>query len=288
MARSKTHPLLTEASDIYYGLAGWGMAQLKFYLECGSREYLENAVFAGDELVRTSLMTPQGLRWGKKSELKFGFAHGSSGIALFLLYLYLATKNDLYLRVGQEALDFDLNNGVRMAGSLLWPTHAGEDRSLVPYWRYGSAGVGTVVLRYYQLLRTERYKSLLDEIRLEMDRKHAIYPGRGFGLASLGELLLDLAQANFDRETCIRLARKVASGIMLFQLDKGERGIAFPGADLWKISCDYFSGSAGVALFLHRLLNGGPADFMLDELLDTTDHLSRTSQQQRSLEVIGV
>jgi serine/threonine protein kinase len=288
MARSKTHPLLTEASDIYYGLAGWGMAQLKFYLECGSREYLENAVFAGDELVRTSLMTPQGLRWGKKSELKFGFAHGSSGIALFLLYLYLATKNDLYLRVGQEALDFDLNNGVRMAGSLLWPTHAGEDRSLVPYWRYGSAGVGTVLLRYYQLLRTERYKSLLDEIRLEMDRKHAIYPGRGFGLASLGELLLDLAQANFDRETCIRLARKVASGIMLFQLDKGERGIAFPGADLWKISCDYFSGSAGVALFLHRLLNGGPADFMLDELLDTTDHLSRTSQQQRSLEVIGV
>lgn len=271
MAKSNEHPLLSESSDLYYGLAGWGMAHLKFHLECGSPAYLGKAVYAGQELVRTRTVTDQGCRWGRGSELKFGFAHGSSGISLFLLYLYLATDNQLFLQVGREALDFDLNNGVRLQDSLLWPTHAGEDRSLVPYWRYGSAGVGTVTLRYYQVIENERYRLLLDEIRLEMDRKHAIYPGRGFGLASLGELLLDLANAGVETEKCLALARKVASGILLFQLDKGAQGIAFPGADLWKISCDYFSGSAGVALFLHRLLHPGPADFMLDELLPAAD-----------------
>jgi lantibiotic modifying enzyme len=271
MAKSNEHPLLSESADIYYGLAGWGMAQLKFHLECGSPVYLEKAIYAGQELVRTRTETDQGCRWGARNELKFGFAHGSSGISLFLLYLYLATDNQLFLDVGREALDFDLNNGVRLQDSLLWPTHAGEDRSLVPYWRYGSAGVGTVILRYYQVIKNERYRLLLDEIRREMDRKHAIYPGRGFGLASLGEFLLDMANAGVETEECMSLARKVASGIMLFQLDKGEQGIAFPGADLWKISCDYFSGIAGIALFLHRALHPRPADFMLDELLPAAD-----------------
>ena len=271
LAHSCTHPLLSRASDIYYGLAGWGIAQLKFYLECGTRVYLENAIRAGKELVNSRTVTDQGCRWGSHNDVKFGFAHGSAGVSLFLLYLYLATKDELFLQVGQEALDFDLSHGVKLGNSLLWPTHTGEDRSLVPYWRYGSAGVGTVILRYYQVLGTERYRVLLDDIRQEMNRKHAIYPGRGFGLASLGELLLDMAYAGIEAEKSREMAAKVASGIVLFQLDKGDQGIAFPGADLWKISCDYFSGSAGIALFLHRLLHPGPADFMLDELIPSAN-----------------
>jgi hypothetical protein len=284
MERSNSHPLLSQAPDVYYGLAGWGMAQLKFYLEGGSPAYLEKAVFAGEELLRSRQITDQGSRWGRRNDLIFGFAHGSSGISLFLLYLYLATRKESYLQAGQDALEFDLNHGVRMGDSLLWPTHAGEDRSLVPYWRYGSAGVGTVVLRYYQVLKSERYRTLLEEICREMDRKHAIYPGRGFGLASLGEFLLDMAYAGIETEACLSLAHKVASGIMLFQIDKGEQGIAFPGADLWKISCDYFSGSAGVALFLHRLVHPGPAHFMLDELLPEASQKSIMLDEQTTME----
>ena len=46
-----------------------------------------------------------------------------------------------------------------------------------------------------------------------------------------------------------------------------KRGIAFPGDSLSRLSCDYGTGSAGVALFLNRLLGRQKSDFMLDPLL---------------------
>jgi hypothetical protein len=59
---------------------------------------------------------------------------------------------------------------------------------------------------------------------------------------------------------------KIASGISLFRVDR-PTGTAFPGEELIRLSCDYGTGSAGIALFLHRLLNGGPTPYMVDELL---------------------
>src|SRR5205085_925048 len=97
------------------------------------------------------------------------------------------------------------------------------------------------------------------------DRKYAIFPSQFFGLAGLGEFFIDMAQLNADPKYLVS-AWKAAAGVVLFKLERRE-GIAFPGEQLMRISCDYATGSAGVGLFLHRLLHGGPAPFMLDELL---------------------
>ena len=85
---------------------------------------------------------------GFDGNVYYGFAHGSSGIALFLLYLYLATGDERYLTAGIKALEFDLNSGhTTDEGGLTWKSH--KDAPMVlPYWRYGSAGVGCSVLRY--------------------------------------------------------------------------------------------------------------------------------------------
>jgi hypothetical protein len=54
--------------------------------------------------------------------------------------------------------------------------------------------------------------------------------------------------------------------VLLFRIER-QQGTAFPGDTLSRISCDYGTGSAGIALFADRLVKDGPPAFMLDELL---------------------
>jgi hypothetical protein len=70
-------------------------------------------------------------------------------------------------------------------------------------------------------------------------------------------------------------ADKVAEGIMHFRVQRD--GTAFPGELLSRLCCDYGTGSAGIALFLNRLLGRQKNDFMLDELFEgspgTAEHM---------------
>ncbi|HEY0555545.1 MAG TPA: class III lanthionine synthetase LanKC [Thermoanaerobaculia bacterium] len=269
LADSAAHPI-PQTYDVFYGLAGWGMAQLRFHQEFGEPQYLEAAISAGRQLLEQRIVDEAGCHWATDTdEILFGYAHGAAGVSLFLLYLYLATGDEEFLAVGRQALDYDLAQAVDLGEGLLWPSRTGPQRTLVPYWRYGSAGVGTALLRYHRLGANERYDHYLQEIKQAAIRKYAIFPNRGFGLTGLGEFLIDMANHGIDAEECMTAAGTVAAGVMLFHLDR-DGGMAFPGADLWKISCDYSTGSAGVSLFFDRLLTRRPVEFLLDGLFAPT------------------
>lgn len=259
------HPLLLKACDLYYGLAGWGMTCLRFHMETGEEEYLEQAEIAGKHLLRFSTKDHRGRSWPSE-DLPLGIGHGSSGVALFLLYLHLATGEEKFLDAGREALDFDLSYAVDTVDKgISWPCDASAPSTLYPYWRFGSAGIGCVVLRYYRVLQDPQYLSLLEKIFIDTDRKYAVFPGRLVGLAGLGEFLLDMHQFT-DEPKYLESARTVSQGILNFQVRR--TGIAFPGDMLARLCCDLGTGSAGIALFLNRLLNRQPSDFMLDALFN--------------------
>lgn len=269
LEKGRNHPV-PQTYDLFYGLAGWGLTQLKFHQVFGEPQYLEAAIQAGRELLNQRISGEDGCHWAEGDDHFFGYAHGASGVSLFLLYLYLATGDEEFLRVGKEALDSDLAQAVDLGEGLLWPSRTGPLRTVVPYWRYGSVGVGTVLLRYGRVVEDERYRHFLQGIKRAAMRKYAIFPHRGFGLAGMGDFLIDMANHGIDVDECMNAARNVAAGVLLFQLDRESEGIAFPGADLWKVSCDYTSGGAGIALFLDRLLTRRAPDFVLDELFETT------------------
>src|SRR5262249_24963771 len=84
------HRLLHDATSIFYGTAGWGMTCLRFFLATGNELYRDKAKQAGQKLLETCRLAPAGLYWESSNEIPLGFAHGASGIAVFLLYLYLA------------------------------------------------------------------------------------------------------------------------------------------------------------------------------------------------------
>ena len=263
---TRQHRLLDQGMDIFYGLAGWGMANLRFFLETGDEFYLSQAREAGDRLVGSSQRCESGCYWGSMEETSVGFAHGASGIAVFLLYLYLASGREYFVSTGQQALEFDLNLGVRTKDNgLSWRESAKPGATLYPYWRFGSAGVGVALVRFWRLLGEARYRLLLEDVFLDTDRKYAVFPGRFMGLAGLGDFLLDVHEFTGESRF-LSAAHRVAEGIMQFRVER--QGIAFPGDLLSRLSCDYGTGSAGIALFLNRLLGERGSDFMLDCLFE--------------------
>jgi serine/threonine protein kinase len=266
LALSHKHPLAHRTFDLFHGMAGWGLANLKFFLELRDEVYLGKAIEAGEALMKSGLESERGLRWEKDGVTPLGLAHGPSGISLFLLYLYLASGREDFLDTGVKALDFDLNSGVTTQdGGLSWRRNDDERAIIYPYWRYGSAGIGLVLVRYYSLLGGDRYSDVLEKIFLDLKRKYAVFPGLFSGLTGIGETLLDFHLFTGE-DRFQEAALRIATGLSLFRIER-EEGLAFPGDGLSKICCDLATGSAGVARFLHRLLHGGPSPLVLDELL---------------------
>ena len=123
----------------------------------------------------------------------------------------------------------------------------------VPYWRFGSAGIGSVMIRFYSILGESRYLKLAEKTARHAATKYALFPGQFLGLSGIGEFFIDLY--NFTgQEKYLNDAFKVAEGVLLYQVKRPE-GLAWPGEELLRICTDYGTGSAGIGMFLNRLVN---------------------------------
>lgn len=268
LASTYDHPLLYDSWDLYYGVAGWGMANLRFFTEFQDEIYLQKAEEAGNYLLENLAENEKGCYWtSDDGRIPLGYAHGQSGVALFLLYLYLASGKERFLDVGIKAMDFEMNSATpSMKGeSISWMKFADEGYIVYPYFKVGAAGVGMAMLRYYRLLGEQKYRDMLDKISVDTTRKYTLFPGLFSGLAGLGEFLLDLHRVT-NESRHFDAAYRVAAGISLFKIEK-KQGLAFPGDMLRRMSCDYGTGSAGVGHFLYRLTHREEAGaFNLDRL----------------------
>jgi lantibiotic modifying enzyme len=265
-------------------MAGWGVTGLRFFLATGKEAYLERAQQAADRLLAICRKSEHGYSWDRSGECPLGLAHGSSGIGLFLLYLYLATQHEPYLAAGTRALDFDLAQGIPTRdGGISWGESLESLSPLYPYWRFGSAGIGVVAARFQRIVDSPRYHSILEQIFIDTDRKYAVFPGRFTGLAGLGDFLLDMHNLSGEKRF-LESANKVAEGIMHFRVQRN--GTAFPGELSSRLCCDYGTGSAGIALFLNRLLGRSGSDFMIDELFQGSATCVSTAKHPRNAQAM--
>jgi hypothetical protein len=122
----------------------------------------------------------------------------------------------------------------------------------VPYWRFGGAGIGSVLIRFASILGEARYRDLAEKAANSVASKYTVFPGQFAGLTGIGEFLLDMYYFT-GKDQYLNDAFKIADGVLLFQIRRPE-GLAWPGEELLRISTDYGTGSAGVGMFLHRLL----------------------------------
>ena len=268
------------ASDLFAGASGWGLANLKMFLQTQDELYLDQAVRAAKRLLETRRSDDGSgtVYWPQGPRRQYGLAHGSSGAALFLLYLYLATGDSVFLDVGRAALEYEISKTFKTRdGGRGLSRFEGQNYVKYPYWRYGSAGLGCVIVRYLAALHDPAHREVLDGIVLDADTKYASFCGFFIGLAGIGQFFQD-AQRILGEPRFGVAARHVADGVNLFQIRR-PGGIAFPGDGGFRISCDFATGGAGVAVVLDGLMAPTKeAPFMLDELLPG----------RRSLELSGV
>ncbi|WP_146084045.1 class III lanthionine synthetase LanKC [Xanthomonas albilineans] len=271
LARAAEHHLLHENMSLGYGYAGYGLTCLKLWLTNKDAKHLEEAEKVGKALLATGVAQEPGVAWNLDAHgyTGLGLHTGASGIALFLLYLGVATGKNVYISLAMQGLDYDISHGRTVNGAVGFSSDTvPENRILYPYLSAGTAGVASVAVRMYAITRQEKYKMFVDQVKASVAQKYTMSGDLFLGLSGIGHYLLDAAQFLED-DSYRRLAWRVASGLNLFKIEK-DSGICFPGGNSPKISCSLASGGAGIISYLDRLACEKKNEvLMLDEILAT-------------------
>lgn len=250
------------------GIAGWGLARIAAWRHTQDEAFLDAAARAGDMLLASGPCVQGKRSWHAGETFQpVGLGQGAAGIALFLLHLSIATGRSHYLDAAREALAFDLEQfAFNPDGDRTWRATVGGP-VLLPYLRQGTAGVLAVTARFLAATGEDGYRDILLASEGDLMRRHAVSPRLADGLAGIGETLLDLAAVMPERAAhYVSQAHRLTGGIEPFLVRRPE-GLAVPGAESLRLSCDFATGNAGVAAFFDRVWSGGPASFMLDEQL---------------------
>jgi hypothetical protein len=265
--------------SLYFGAAGWGLVNLHFWQATKEARYLEAAISAGQRLLDEATESDKGLSWSSAGKVYLGLGDGQSGIALFLTYLGAACNEQRFIHAAAKALEFDIAHAKRVAGRICWQTRADaklHDPNL-PHARFGSSGIGAACIRYFAQTGDNRFKDIaLDcayTVRLRLTNKL----WQEAGASGWGEFLLDMEQFLGDGRFG-SIAYYQAEGIMPHVLSL-EGGNAFAGTDLYRVCSEFGTGSAGIGIFINRLLHKKSRLLMLDDLLPDT----RVNTERRML-----
>jgi len=277
--QAAAHPSRDRSPGILRGAAGVGLGCLRMWHTTGDDAHLRDAIDIGRSISESAVRDENGAHWTDtdpfgETHVPLGYGNGPAGVALFLLYLHLATGDPEALTLGRAALDFELANAVEHSDSLTtFRADLDEERSpkLRAYFDEGTAGLLTTLVRYIVVTEDPVLEKWVDRLLPDVSRKYAVMPQLFHGLAGLGNALLDVAEL-LGRQDALAEAWRTAEGVLLYRIDAPE-GVAFPGEQSLRESADLASGAAGVGLFLDRLIRldagerPGNHNFVVDELL---------------------
>ncbi|MFJ5986854.1 lanthionine synthetase LanC family protein [Lentzea sp. NPDC092896] len=233
--------------DITHGWAGVGLARTALLRATGE---------GADEVSRiivkilAGVSTKDGIpAWPNNGSAFHGFAHGSAGVAYFLLHAGRAVDDpvavDLAVATGRALLA----NAVPAARGLSWP-HKPNSDTVWSHWCNGAAGVGIL------LHALARHTGDDDLTQGAIEAGRAITTARPFGstcrchgLAGDGDFLLDLAADHEEfHEGAVHIGRKLDALRFRhgFAVKWAPEGLGVPRPD-------YMRGYTGVHAFRLRL-----------------------------------
>jgi hypothetical protein len=187
-------------------------------------------------------LTDAGLRAAEvvagRPAVKAGLLRGAAGQALLFIRLYERTGDPAYLDLAERAISADLDRCVTdHRGSL----QVDEGWRMLPYLNAGSAGIGMVVDRYLIHRPDEAFARASAAIRIAA--RSTFYAQSGLFNGRAG-MILYLAAAG-DAAGAAAQARRLSWHAVPL-----NEGVAFPGDQLFRLSMDLGTGSAGVLLAL--------------------------------------
>ncbi|MCF6473560.1 hypothetical protein FAF44_35015 [Nonomuraea sp. MG754425] len=251
--------------SLFAGSAGLGLACLHFFGASGDERYLRQAHVFGDEVLR-------GVRAQTVDNVNPGLAGGVAGLALFLLYLSLATGEPGYAKAGREGLLKALRHArpLRAGDGLQMRLDPADDpfTRIGPHWDSGSAGVGTACLRYGAALGDAEMLAHARELAHGCEDRWVSWSTLATGLTGLGMYLMDCARfIPAETERWRGAAEEVAGRLTLYRIDHGGH-LYMPGETMRTVSADLLTGASGALMFTTDLLEGSEnRNFLLDHLI---------------------
>ncbi|MFD8706806.1 class IV lanthionine synthetase LanL [Kitasatospora sp. NPDC059648] len=245
-------------ADLIEGVAGIGVGHL-LLARC-SRADRDRHLAVAAECARMlasgrARLSPAGVDTVGSAALREGLAHGTAGVAYFLLE-YGSSSGD----------PADLRRAERACAQLAAVTPELLARATAPgatrrygSWCRGLAGVGTVLVRAADRLGDPGYLALARRTARTCAALAPRMPlvGQCCGLAGVGDFLVDVAAASGTEESW-DAARTVAAVILSRSGGTPARPV-FPDPGLARASATWAGGSAGVLAFLRRLHDRGGA-----------------------------
>lgn len=253
LANSANDPLFDEHTDFYHGLSGWGWACLDVYARTGIDRLLEHAVEAGERILSAARRTSAGWAWPTPdgNRVPLGLALGSAGHALFFGQLYARCGEARFEEGARSAIRFEINHADETRhGGISWGRDS-DSGGTTPYWFAGAAGTGAALVRLAEALGDPQMRHYAEGAAHGAYYPITANPSLFHGLSGIGQFMLDLAHVAPD--PWLDRACVVADAVCCFRLDREEGLLAFPDRRLEKVNCDLGHGTAGIALFLHRL-----------------------------------
>ncbi|HYK91702.1 MAG TPA: lanthionine synthetase LanC family protein, partial [Acidobacteriota bacterium] len=270
--------LWDDSNDIISGAAGTGLFLIRASEELKEPRYLALATRAGSFLVSQAISTPTGQKWKvSESDPKSypNFAHGTAGVAYFLLRLYEATKDQAFTNQG---FFYAALGGIQELETIAeveqkkntcaWYHHEGDGENLwYAGWCHGPAGTARVFCEVYKVNKLSRWTKWIDcsanwliasgipDPPKQVDG----YWNEGIccGSAGIGDFYLDLYRSTRKKEY-LQAAEKMAAHLAKAATpsEKGYRWIQAENRtmpDRKDAQTGYAQGAAGIGLFFLKL-----------------------------------
>lgn len=249
LAAATDSPLARTRATLGEGTAGLVLAHLALYYQTCGPDHLDMAA----ELAETIPDGPE-LVQALGPDDAVGLLHGRAGIALSLFYLSRVIGHSAHLDRGRRLLRAELARAIDLPdGALSFPDSAVIRRAM-PYLFTGSAGVLFTAARYLGVTNDPELPTVISRIRRDVSKRQSVLSGLYCGLAGLGFTLAEYADLTGDDQAA---DESLQIGTALFKYAiPGPAGVRFHGDRTYRFSADLWSGSAGVLLFLDRLLSG--------------------------------
>ncbi len=253
-------------SDLSGGLAGIGLVLAHLAEATGEPALRDGALRAADTVAtRLQKEPPSGSE--DEAHRVGGLLRGAAGPALLFIRFYESTGDTGYLDHAAAALRLDLDRCVFDRNGAL---QVDEGWRILPYLGKGSAGIGCVLDDYLLHRDDERFAQAATGARRAASSPYYAQSGLFAGRAGLiAYLSRQHAPGTAGRDPCIaEHIRRLAWHAVSYR-----GGLAFPGDQLYRLSMDLATGTAGVLVALGAALSAEPVH--LPFLGPLTDHPRR-------------
>ena len=281
--RMRRFPISWSSIDVTHGLSGLGLAHLDLLNHSHDRT-LEVRVSAIWEYICGRIESiADSTQWSERRDEDpssgaawphIGYAHGTAGIAHFLLLYHVATSNKRALYLARAAGDDLLTASIDSNNGLTWPISSRllDPESATPnWWCSGSVGIASFLHRLYVVTGEESYLTAAREgLLAAVSDRWVLPPAYCHGTSSLLHGLIDHLCLKPDDDRILKETNALIRSQFNRQIRLKE-DCALPTESGDRFAIGLGNGLVGSYSAFRRLLDGGFRLGYSDQLLGAFD-----------------